>query len=461
MEYTPPSPQDLYQKQSDFFRSGKTRSVEFRRDQIKLLIAAVKKNENRIYDALWKDMRKSHTAAYTGEILLILKEASYVLSQFEKWSKPKRTPSLFFLHNTSSIVFKEPYGSVLIISPYNVPFLGTLGLLSSAIAAGNCAVIKASELSKHSTETLIDIIHETFPKEYISVITGDKEYSEQLLRVPFDYFFFMGSTAVGKLVMSACANHPAPLSLQLSGRCPAIVDTTASIDAAAKRIVWAKFLNAGQECVSINHVYIPEQRREVFIAALKKYIRQFYGEDPQQSPDFERIINEHHVNRILRFLDEGTIVSGGRSDIGDRYIEPTIIDQLPENSLASREEIFGPVLPLFSYTSRESLIAMLNKNPSPLALYIFSNDTEFQQYIISNTPSGSVCINDAVVQNASFYVPIGGVGTSGFGRIHGRYSFEMFSRLRTVIKRNPVLDLPGRYPPANEKLLPLIKRLLE
>lgn len=461
MEYSPPSPQDLYLEQSAFFRSGKTRDIAFRRTQLKLLISAIKRNEDRICEALWKDMRKSRTAAYTGEILLILKEASYVLRHFEQWSAPKKKPSLLFLRNTSSIVYKEPYGSVLIISPYNVPFLGTLALLIGAIAAGNCAVIKASELSANSAKTLIDIIRKTFPPEYVSVVTGDKDYSEKLLQVPFDYFFFMGSTAVGKLVMNACSKYPSPISLQLSGKCPAIIDMTASIDAAAKRIVWAKFLNAGQECVSIDHVYVPEQRREPLIAALKKYIRKFYGEDPQQSPDFERIINRHHVERILRFLDEGTIVAGGRSDVEDRYIEPTLIDQLPENSLASREEIFGPVLPLFPYTSRESLLSMLEKNPSPLALYIFSNDTDFQEHIVKHTVSGSVCINDAVVQNASFYVPIGGVGTSGFGRIHGRYSFEMFSRLRTVIKRYPIFDLPGRYPPSNERLLSFIKRIFE
>ena len=460
MDRSSSSPSELYQAQAAFFATGATRDLAFRRHAIKTLIAAIQKNEERIIAALWKDLRKSPTAVYTGEILLILQEAAYVLNNLEKWAAPQKARSPFFFPMTASTILKEPYGSVLIISPYNVPFVGTFTLLIGAIASGNCATVKVSEISEHSAEVALAIIREAFPPNYIAGVTGDAEYSQKLLEVPFDFVFFMGSTTVGKSVMAACAKHPSPVALQLSGKCPAIVDTSASIDAAAKRIVWGKFLNAGQECVAIDHVYVPLEKKALLITALKKYIREFYGENPQESSDYERIINKRYFDRITRFLNEGTIVSGGKTDSDDLYIEPTIIDDLPENALASQEEIFGPILPLFTYASTDTLLSEIRKKTTPLAIYVFSNNTTFQERILRGTVSGSVCINDALIHNASFYVPVGGVGASGFGRIHGKYTFEMFSRLRTILKRSPTLDLPGRFPPANEKLLPLMRKFL-
>lgn len=447
-------------KQKDFFRTNATLDIHFRLMQLDKLYASILKHENDIYDALWKDLRKSKIEVYEGEIYPGLKEISYTKKHLKKWAKSRKVQGPQFAPLSRGYVQQEPRGVALIFSPYNHPFSTSFVPMVSAIAAGNCVILKPSELVEHSALVIQSIVSDVFPPEYVTVVSGGREAAEALLDLSVDTIFFTGSTAVGKTVMQAAAKRIIPVTLQLGGKCPGIVDKNASLKNAAARIVWGKFWNAGQACNTIDYLLVHADIHDELIGYLKEYIVKYFGNDPKQSAHFGRILNEKHFDRISRYLGDGHIVAGGHTDKSERYISPTIMDHIVEHSPILNEEIFGPLLPIISYNTIEEAIAKINAKPKALAVYIFSKDTKIQNKIIKETDSGSVCVNDLMIQSQSPEMPMGGIGESGFGRFHGKTGFEMFSQQRSVLKQVS-FDFPLRFPPHNEKfLLPLLRRFL-
>ncbi|MBU5592003.1 aldehyde dehydrogenase [Clostridium sp. MSJ-4] len=451
---------ELINTQRSYFLNGNTLPIDFRIKTLKKLKISIINHEDEILDALWKDLRKSKFEAYATEIGLVLEEIDLAIKSVKKWSKAKRkrTPMVHF--PASSYVYPQPYGVVLIMSPWNYPFQLTMAPLVGALTAGNCAVIKPSKYSPNINIVLKKIIKECFQREYVDVIyeSGGREAIREILEQKFDYIFFTGSVSTGKVVMESASKHLTPITLELGGKSPCIVDKDADIDLSAKRIVWGKLVNAGQTCVAPDYLMIHKSIKANFIESMKKYIEIFYGKDSKLSPDYPRIINSKQFDRLKGYLEKGNIVVGGNTAREELYFEPTVIEGVSLEDPIMKEEIFGPIFPLLEFEDLSEVIHFVNSRPKPLALYYFSENKTSQETILKNTASGGSCINDTIIHVASHHIPFGGVGESGMGGYHGKSSFETFSHYKSVIKRGR-LDINFRYAPYKERFN-LLKKIM-
>lgn len=439
----------IVKAQRKFFASNRTKDISFRLQSLDILQKAIIENEHKILEAVAKDLNKSSFEGFMTEIGMVLEEIKYFKKNLRKLAKVKFVPTPLAQFPSSSFIVSEPYGVVLIISPWNYPFQLSIAPLVGAIAAGNTAIIKPSPESFHTSKALKEMIEEYFPSNYITVITGDEKVSNALLDEKMDYIFFTGGTRVGKIVMEKAAKHLTPLSLELGGKSPCIIDKTANIKLAAKRIAFGKFLNAGQTCVAPDYIYVHKDVKEKLINYLLYYIKEFYGSDPLNNPDYPKIINEKHYNRILSLIEEKNIVTGGYGN--DRLqIAPTILDNITPSSKVMSEEIFGPVLPILTFTSINEVKNYILSNPKPLALYLFTRSKKVEEYILKTISFGGGCINDTIVHLATHHMGFGGVGDSGMGSYHGKHSFETFSHKKSILKKSNRIDLPIRYFPITD-----------
>ncbi|MFV3010608.1 aldehyde dehydrogenase [Clostridium botulinum] len=451
---------NILEKQKSFFDKGYTKDINFRIEALKKLKHNIKINENNIFKALKIDLNKSEFETFITEIGIVYDEINGAIRNIKKWSKPKKvkTPITNFL--ASSYIYNEPYGVALIMSPWNYPFQLIMAPLVGAISAGNCVLLKPSELAIETEKIIVKIIKDTFSDEYIGVITGGIEESTALLKEKFDYIFYTGGINVGKIVMRAAAEHLTPITLELGGKSPCIVDKDANIDLAARRIAWGKFLNAGQTCVAPDYLVVHRNIKEKLISSIENYIVEFFGENTFESEDYPRIINERHFKRLEGYLKEGKIVSGGNTDINNLYIEPTIIEGINFENRIMEEEIFGPIFPVIEFENIGKVIDIVKNNPKPLALYYFSENKEKQEFIIKNISFGGGCINDTIMHLSTSTLPFGGVGSSGIGGYHGRASFDTFSHKKSILKKSNLIDVKIRYAPFKGKIN-LAKRLFK
>lgn len=445
--------------QREFFHSGATRDLRFRKKQLNTLQHMIQAHEGEIAEALYRDLRKPAVEAFAGEIAFLAAEARYCEKRLAKWAKPIRTKTMLFHKPARSVIMKDPYGIVCIIGPWNYPFQLVLSPLIGAIAAGNCAVIKPSETSRHTSELIETLIGKYFDSAYIAVVQGNSSDTQELLRLPFDYIFFTGGSETGRAVMQAAAANLTPCTLELGGKNPCIVTEDADIVKAAKRIVWGKFFNAGQTCAAPDYLLVRDTVKKSLIEAIRQTITDFYGENPQKSPDFARIVNRTHFNRLTRLMENGDIVHGGMTHPETLYMAPTVIDNVSQSDSIMQEEIFGPLLPILTFASRDELIRLMQEQSKPLALYIFSKDHLFIDRVLRSVPSGSACVNGTFSQLISYTLPFGGVGTSGMGRYHGRYSFDTFTYEKSILYKSLLWDNGLFYPPYKTSLRVIKKAL--
>ncbi|WP_435923592.1 aldehyde dehydrogenase [Paenibacillus sp. DYY-L-2] len=453
--------QSLIEKQKQMVSSGGTRSLSFRMKQLQTLRTAVKKHEKDIMEALRQDLRKSEYEAYTTEIGYLYDSIRHTTKNLKRWMKPKtvRTPVVHF--GSKSVIYPEPYGSALIIGPFNYPFMLVMDPLAGAIAAGNCAVVKPSEFTPHVSAVIAKLIREHFDEDYIRVVEGGKDTTSELIHAPFDRIFFTGSTQVGKIVMKAAAEHLVPVILELGGKSPCIVHQDADLDLAAKRIAWGKFVNTGQTCVAPDYVLAHKEIKSTLVSKLKEQIAAFFGTDPKQSPDFGRIVNERHWERLTGLVDPSKVVAGGEKDRGDLYLAPTLMDRVDWADKVMEEEIFGPILPVLEYDDLDQAVSKLNSRPKPLALYLFTSDKGVERKVMESVSFGGGCVNDTLLHLVTPYLPFGGVGQSGMGSYHGKYSFEAFSHMKGVLKKSTRVKIDFIFPPYTQKKLSLIKRVMK
>ncbi|HCY8319754.1 TPA: aldehyde dehydrogenase [Staphylococcus aureus] len=436
-----------------FFNTQQTKDISFRKEQLKKLSKAIKSYESDILEALYTDLGKNKVEAYATEIGITLKSIKNARKELKNWTKTKNVDTPLYLFPTKSYIKKEPYGTVLIIAPFNYPFQLVFEPLIGAIAAGNTAIIKPSELTPNVARVIKRLINETFDANYIEVIEGGIEETQTLIHLPFDYVFFTGSENVGKIVYQAASENLVPVTLEMGGKSPVIVDETANIKVASERICFGKFTNAGQTCVAPDYILVHESVKDDLITALSKTLREFYGQNIQQSPDYGRIVNLKHYHRLTSLLNSAqmNIVFGGHSDEDERYIEPTLLDHVTNDSAIMREEIFGPILPILTYQSLDEAIAFIHQRPKPLSLYLFSEDENATQRVINELSFGGGAINDTLMHLANPKLPFGGVGASGMGRYHGKYSFDTFTHEKSYIFKSTRLESGVHLPPYKGK----------
>jgi len=451
--------QDICNKQKIFFNTNETKAYSFRIEQLKKFKRAIEDNEDLLLKALYDDLRKSEFEAYGGEVGFILAELDFTIKKLKKWMKNKKVKTPLLHQPGSSFIISEPLGTVLIIGPWNYPFQLLIAPLIGAMAAGNTAVLKSSELAPSTSKAMKKIISECFEEKYIYLVEGEIQEATYLLEEKFDYIFFTGSTVVGKIVMQAAAKNLTPVTLELGGKSPCIIDKDTNLQVAARRVVWGKFFNAGQTCIAPDYLIIQKDIKDDFIRLMKKEIENFYGEDPQKSNDYPRIINKRHFERLSTYLDTSKISTGGQTDINDKYIAPTIMDNVTWDDKVMSDEIFGPILPVLEYERIKEAIKMINSKPKPLALYLFSNCKLVEKRVLENTSSGGVCINDTLSHITTNFLPFGGVGDSGIGGYHGKFSFDTFSHKKSVMKKAISIDPKIRYAPYKLSLKNLKKML--
>ena len=437
---------DLVQNQKEMFHAGKTMTYTYRIHQLQKLQEMLNRYEPRIYESLHKDLNKSTYEVLTTEFGFLQQEINYTIKHLREWMQPKKVKTPNSHKGAKSLIYKQPYGVTLIISPWNYPLNLALSPLIGAIAAGNTAIIKPSELTPYTSDLLEEMIKETFEEKYITVIQGDREVSQQLLDLPFDYIFFTGSVPVGKIVMEKASQQLIPLTLELGGKSPCIVDRDAKIEYAARRIVWGKFVNAGQTCVAPDYLLVQESIKQKLLDQIKIEIEKMYTSNPMESGEYTKIINKNHFDRLVNYFDEGEIYYGGESDRTNQLINPTIIDQVNWGSKIMQEEIFGPLLPVLTFDKLEEVHDHIEHSRNPLALYYFSENEKNQEWVIRNLSFGGGCINDTMMHLGNNQLPFGGIGTSGIGKYHGKYSFDTFTHEKSVLKQTTAFDLAFRYP---------------
>ncbi|WP_348797035.1 aldehyde dehydrogenase [Flavobacterium adhaerens] len=427
-------------------------NISTRKEALIKLMTSIVKYENEIIQALYEDFKKPTFEAFVTETNFTISELKDTIKNIEKWAKIKNvTPSILNFPSTDFII-KEPYGKVLIIAPWNYPFQLAMCPLIAAVAAGNQVTLKPSELTPKTSSIIREIIEKTFQQQHVKVVEGDAQISQNLLAQRWDYIFFTGSVAVGKIVAKAAAKNLTPVTLELGGKNPCIIDETADLKLAAKRIVWGKFLNAGQTCIAPDYILIQEEMKSHFVDFLKKEITKAYGKKPKDSPDFARIINEKNWHRLVSMIESDKVIFGGDTDAEDYYISPTLIDENNLKSEIMQDEIFGPLLPIITYKEENEITRIISTYEKPLALYVFTDDKKFAKRMITNHSFGGGCINDTIAHFTNKNLPFGGVGHSGIGAYHGSFSFDTFSHHKAIVKKANWLDLPFRYAPYKDKI---------
>lgn len=449
----------IYQKQKEYFRSGVTLDISWRSKQLQALYDLIVQKEKDITDALYKDLGKSAEESYMSEIGMVLSEITHMKKHLKRYSSRKYVSSPLAQFPSISYEQAVPYGNVLIMSPWNYPFLLTMDPLVCAIAAGNTAVVKPGPDSPHTNQVMKEIIRELFCEEYVCLVEGGIETADQLLNDPFDLIFFTGSTTTGRKVYEAAARHLTPVILELGGKSPCIVDETADIALAARRIVFGKYLNCGQTCVAPDYVLVQESVHDQLIAEMKKQIVAQYGNAPLSSSCYGKIISQRHFNRLQGLIDQEKTVHGGRMDTDSCRMEPIIMDHVSWSDRVMQEEIFGPILPVLTYSDFDEMISALQEKPNPLALYLFTKKKEQIRIVDQKLRYGGGCINDTIIHLASTSVGFGGTGESGIGRYHGKYGFEAFSHTKSIVDKKCWLDLPMRYAPYQNRLYNRLIRL--
>ena len=448
---------DIVASQRTYFRSHATLDVEHRLEMLRKLRNAIVKHEQSLTDALYLDLHKSYEEAYLTEISIVLGEIDNFLKHLKRWAAPSKRSTPLKLKPSKSTIITEPLGVSLIIAPWNYPVQLLLNPLVGAIAAGCTAVLKPSPYVPNVSAALARMIKECFDESYVAVVQGHRDVNSALLKERYDIIFFTGSPDLGRVVMRAAAENLTPVVLELGGKSPVVVDKSANIAVAAKRIAWGKSLNAGQTCIAPDYLLIHHKVKEQFIEAFKRAMMELHGENPQESKHYVRMVSAKAFERVSGYLHEGTIRHGGRVDAHDRYIEPTLLDGVSVDSAVMREEIFGPVLPIVEIESVDEAIAFITDREKPLALYVFAKE-EVAAGVIAHTSSGGACINDVIMHIANERMPFGGVGNSGMGRYHGRDSLYAFSHRRATLNTPTWIDVPFRYIPY--KMFNWIKRLL-
>lgn len=452
---------DLCQEQKVFFRSGKSRDTAFRIASLKRLRAVIAENEKEILAAVYADLHKEETDTSATELAGVYHEIKFAIRHLRDWAARERVFTPFFMRPSRSYIYKEPYGVALIIAPWNYPFQLLLMPLIGAIAAGNTAILKPSELSAHTSSVMERIINQAFPPGYIRVVCGAASETQALLELPVDYIFFTGSAAVGKIVMTAAAKNLIPLTLELGGKSPAIIHESAALGTAARRVSLGKFLNAGQTCIAPDYVLVHESVKDAFIDEMIKVIIKFYGEDASRHPRYCRIINDRHFRRLTALIDPSKIIYGGKTIAADRYIEPTLLYPVDWDDEIMQDEIFGPLLPVIAYKDLDEIINRINDRPHPLSLYMFVNNRSARRKIIREASFGGGAVNNTLMQIVSPYLPFGGLGSSGLGRYHGRYSFETFSHTKSILASCNLVDPVDSAAPDKGGLIKLFLRLMK
>ena len=435
------------ERQKKYFSTGATLPVTARKAALKNLQRALDRNETLLSDALKQDLGKSRQESYMCELGLVKSEISYLLRHVGGYAREHRVHTPLAQSVSRSFVKPVPYGTVLIMSPWNYPILLALDPLADAIAAGNTAIVKPSAYAPASSSALEKVIRECFPPEYVTVVTGGREENSRLLECKFDYIFFTGSKTVGREVMRRASEHLTPVTLELGGKSPCIVDETADLSMAAKRIAFGKFVNCGQTCVAPDYIYCAESVKDVFLKELKKQISMQYGDRPLQNPVYGKLVNRKHFDRVCGLIDREKVVCGGETDPENLRIAPTVMDRVTWEDPVMGEEIFGPVLPVLTYKSLKGIAKKINSMDSPLALYLFSSDRKHIHFVEEHIQYGGGCINDVVIHLATSEMGFGGVGESGMGAYHGKRGFDTFTHEKSMVDKKTFLDLPMRYQP--------------
>ena len=443
---------ELVQAQKNHFAKQQTKNISERKQLLKTLLKVVIEKEKEIIDALYLDFKKSEYESVMTETSIVISELKRTIKNIHHWAKPQNVMPAFLNFPSSSKIYKEPFGTVLIISPWNYPYQLALAPLIGAIAAGNTVILKPSELTPNTSKITKEILEIVFDKNLVCVIEGGVDVSTELLAQRWDYIFFTGSVQVGKIVAKAAAQYLTPVTLELGGKNPCIIDETANIKLAAKRIVWGKFINGGQTCIAPDYLLIHNSVKEKFVTYFKAEIENAYGENPESSKDYPRIVNQRNFDRLALMLENETFLVGGKTNKEDNYISPTLIDEPNLDSEVMKGEIFGPISPVISYENEKDLEKIINKYEKPLALYVFSGKKSFANKMINNYSFGGGTINDTTVHFANHHLPFGGVGESGIGSYHGKQTFDLFSHKKGVTKRYNWLDIPVRYAPYKGKI---------
>ena len=450
----------LKEGQKEFFKTHKTQPIKVRTNHLKKLKIVINDKEKDICDAIYKDLKKSVFESFTSEVLMVLKEIDCFIRNIDDWSSPKKVSGSLINFPSQDYLLYEPYGSVLMISPWNYPFQLAMVPLIGAIASGNTVILKPSESAPNTSKILIEILESVFPKEWVCVIEGDAKVAQMLLKIHWDYIFFTGSTNVGKIVAKAAAEYLTPITLELGGKSPCIVDGTAPLNKTAKRIVWGKFINCGQTCIAPDYLLVKSEQKNALIMALEKEIKKAFGADPKNSNDYGRIIHKKHFKKLESDLKNQKIAYGGSKDEKELYFGPTIVDSPSLDSSLIRDEIFGPILPILNFDKIEDIDKILTQLKNPLAFYVFSENKKFIDVLIKSYSFGGAVINDSLVHFTNPELPFGGIGNSGIGAYHGKYSFDLFSHLKPVVKRSFWFDIPQRYAPY-PKSISLLKKILK
>ena len=452
-----------FEEKRRFFAAGRTRSYDFRREQLRALMRTIHRHEDDILAALYQDLGKPALEAYTSEIALVQEEIHYTLKRLKRWMKPRRVSTSLVHFPSTSRVIPEPKGVALIIGPWNYPFQLLMAPLVGAIAAGNCAVLKPSEETPHTALLIEKIIGETFSEDYVSVVQGEgaQVVPELMDAYRFDHVFFTGSVPVGRIIAQQAAPSLTPVTLELGGKSPAIVDHTADLRVTARRLMWTKCFNAGQTCVSPDYLLVHQAVKENLLVELKQALLDFYG--PSITPntvDYGRIVNEKRFDTLVQYLEHGIVRMGGQTDRKRLFMAPTVLDDVAMDSPVMREEIFGPILPVLTYQTNEEARGIIEQNPFPLSLYVFTKDSDVERYFTENIQFGGGAVNNALVHLSNPNLPFGGIGTSGTGNYHGKRSFDAFSHEKSIMKTRFFFDAPIKYPPYSKQKLTWVKRLL-
>ena len=443
---------EILENQKKFFESGKSRNINFIKRKLQQLKNSILKNEEVIYSALYKDLKKSKFEAYISEIGILISEIDLVIKNIHKWSKPKKIRSSMLNFPSNDFIISEPYGCTLVIAPWNYPFQLAISPIISAIASGNTIVLKPSEITKHTGEIIKTLLSDIFEENHLKVVLGGVPETTQLLNLRWDYIFFTGSVEVGKIIAKAASKHLTPYTLELGGKNPCIVDSTANLKLSAKRLVWGKFLNAGQTCIAPDFILAHESIKSKLIDLLITEIKKAYGINAEISKSYPRIVNSNNFERLKAILKGEIILYGGETNSDDNYFAPTLIDSPSVNSKLMQKEIFGPILPILSFKDINDIDKIIKPLEKPLALYVFSTNKNFYNSLIAQYSFGGGAINDTMIQFGNSRLPFGGVGESGIGAYHGKYSYETFTHKKSISIKSNWLDIPIRYAPYDGKL---------